>query len=418
MAGVLFRNATLVDASASEAREGFDLLVRGDRIEEISDRPIKTSDETVREIDLAGLTLMPGLIDAHVHVKASELDIAKLMTKPVSYLFAETAQIMKAMLMRGFTTVRDAAGADRGLADAVDHGLLVGPRLRVPGLALSQTGGHSDIRPVTVMSQSDNVQQHNLMQQLGRIADGVDECRRAARDELRKGAHHVKIMAGGGVASPSDPIENTQYSMAEMTAICEEAAAWQTYVMAHTYTPAAISMAVRAGVRTVEHCNLIDRETAELLVERSAYHVPTNITYHALNKHGREFGFPEVSIGKLKAIVDAGLGALELTHKAGAKIGFGTDLLGPCHRYQSDEFRLSAEVLGNLGALKTSLETAAEIMFLDDQIGRLKPGYLADLIVVNGNPLDDIGCLADDGINVELVMKAGEIFKDRLASSP
>ncbi len=413
MSGVLFRNATIVDATVNEAREGFDVLVEGDRIKDVSDKSITVSGEGWRQIDAKGLTLMPGLIDAHVHVKASELDLTKLMTKPVSYLFAETAKIMEGMLLRGFTTVRDAAGADRGLADAVDHGLLAGPRLRVCGLALSQTGGHSDVRPVTVMSQASQVEYHNLSQQLGRIADGVDECRRAARDELRKGAHQVKIMAGGGVASPSDPIENTQYSFEEMVAICEEATAWNTYVMAHTYTPASISMAVRAGVRTVEHCNLIDRETAELVAQKGAYHVPTNITYYALNKHGREFGFPEVSIAKLKNIVDAGLGALELTHKAGGKIGFGTDLLGACHRYQSDEFSLSAEVLGNFGALRTSLETAAEIMKLENTIGRVKPGYAADLILVQGNPLEDIGCLENDGARIPFVMKGGRIWKNR-----
>ena len=242
----------------------------------------------------------------------------------------------------------------------------------------------------------------------------MDECRRAARDELRKGAHHVKIMAGGGVSSPSDPIGNTQYSMDELTAICQETAAWQTYAMAHTYTPAAISMAVRAGVRTVEHCNLIDAETAALVAEKGAYHVPTNITYYALNRHGREFGFPEVSIEKLKAIVDAGLRAVEITRDAGVRIGFGTDLLGPCHRYQANEFSLSAEVLGNHGAIKASLETSAEIMYLENEIGRLEPGYRADLIVVDGNPLRDIGVLENDGEHIPFVMKDGRIFKDRL----
>ncbi len=413
MVGTIFRNAQLLDATQPHVREGFDVLVEAERIKDVSATPIRIRGEGWREIDAKGLTLMPGLIDAHVHVKASELNIARLMSKPVSYLFAETAQIMHAMLMRGFTTVRDAAGADRGLADAVDHGLLIGPRLRVCGLALSQTGGHSDVRPVSVMSQASQVEVHNLSQQLGRIADGVDECRRAARDELRKGAHQVKIMAGGGVASPSDPIENTQYSFEEMVAICEEAAAWQTYTMAHTYTPAAISMAVRAGVRTVEHCNLIDRETAALVAAQGAYHVPTNITYHALNKHGREFGFPDVSIAKLKAIVDAGLNAVELSHKAGVKIGFGTDLLGACHHYQSNEFSLSAEVLGHHGAIKTSLETAAEIMRMDHEIGKIAPGYFADLILVEGNPLTDIGCLENDGVKVPFVMKGGTIFKNR-----
>jgi len=221
-------------------------------------------------------------------------------------------------------------------------------------------------------------------------------------------------MAGGGVSSPSDPIENTQYSMDELIAIYEEAKAWRTYAMAHTYTPEAISMAVRAGVRTLEHCNLIDKETAELMAEKEAYHVPTNITYRALNRHGREFGFPEVSIEKLKTIVDAGLQALELTHNAGVRIGYGTDLLGPCHRYQGDEFALSAEVLGTRGALATSLHTAAEIMHLDREVGRLETGYLADLIVVDGNPLDDIGLLGSDGAHIRLVMKEGKIYKNQL----
>ncbi len=411
MSGFIFRNATLVDANDPSAREGFDVIVEGDRIKETSANSV-TSIPGFHELDLRGATLMPGLIDAHVHVKATDLDLSKLMSKPVSYLYAQTAQIMKGMLMRGFTTVRDAAGADRGLAQAVDEGLLDGPRLRVCGLALSQTGGHSDVRPVTVMSQASQIEQHNLVQQLGRIADGVDECRRAARDELRKGAHHVKIMAGGGVSSPSDPIENTQYSMEEMTAICEEAAAWQTYAMAHTYTPQAISMAVRAGVRTVEHCNLIDAETAALVAEKGAYHVPTNITYWALNKHGKEFGFPDVSIEKLQVIVDAGLKAMELTKQAGVKIGFGTDLLGPCHKYQANEFSLSAEVLGNFGAITSSLKTSAEIMYMENEIGCIAPGYKADLIVVDGKPLDDIGCLENDGKQIPFVMKDGKIFKD------
>jgi len=414
MTGTLFQNATLVDAQADEAREGFHLLVESGRIKEISEKPIKISYDNVQIIDLAGKTLMPGLIDAHVHVKAANLDLSLLTRKPSSYVFAETARIMEAMLMRGFTTVRDAAGADRGLADAVDHGLLKGPRLRVCGLALSQTGGHSDTRPVTTMSEPGDVEAYNRIQHFGRIADGVSECRRAARDVLRKGAHHVKIMAGGGVYSPSDPIENTQYSMDELIAICEEAKAWRTYAMAHTYTPEAISMAVRAGVRTLEHCNLIDRETAALMAEKEAYHVPTNITYHALNKHGREFGFPEVSIEKLKTIVDVGLQALELTHNAGVRIGYGTDLLGPCHRYQGDEFALSAEVLGTRGALATSLHTAAEIMYLDHEIGRLEAGYCADLIVVDGNPLENIHLLGNDGMHIRLVMKEGKIYKNRL----
>ena len=410
MSMTIFTNAMMLDARSTEPREG-SLAVEDGRIKEISDTAL--SAPGARVVDLQGKTLMPGLIDAHVHVKATSLDFKVLEVTPVSYLMGQTHAIMKAMLMRGFTTVRDAAGADRGLADAVDHGLYTGPRLRVCGLALSQTGGHSDLRPVTQMSQAYANEAGNVRQHFGRIADGVDECRRAARDELRKGAHHVKIMAGGGVASPSDPIENTQYSMDELIAINQEARAFQTYTMAHTYTPEAITMSVNAGVRTCEHCNLIDKPTAQLMAEKGAYHVPTNITYFALNKHGAEWGFPQVSIDKLGMIVDKGLGAVEITKAAGVKIGLGTDLLGPCHHYQSNEFGLMAEVLGNQGALHASLEVNPEIMRMTD-VGRLEAGYLADLIAVDGNPLEDITCLHDDGAKIPLVMKEGDIFKDLL----
>ena len=220
-------------------------------------------------------------------------------------------------------------------------------------------------------------------------------------------------MAGGGVSSPSDPIENTQYSMDELEAICAEAAAWHTYAMAHTYTPDAISMAVRAGVRTVEHCNLIDKATAELVAQKGAFHVPTNITYWALNKHGAEFGFPQVSIDKLATIVDAGLSSIEISNAAGVEIGFGTDLLGPCHMYQSNEFGLTAQVLGNQGALATSLEVNPKIMGLSD-IGRIEPGYVADIIVVEGNPMQDIHVLENDGAQIPLVMQGGRIVKNDL----
>ncbi|MEO9877376.1 MAG: amidohydrolase family protein, partial [Anderseniella sp.] len=266
MGSILFRNATLVDGTVDEAREGFDVLVEDDRIKEISDKPL-TVPSGAQEIDVKGKTLMPGLIDAHVHVKATMLNLGRLNDVPVTYLIASAAQIMKAMLMRGFTSVRDAAGADRGMADAVDHNLIVGPRLFVSGLALSQTGGHCDFRAPTEVSTVITCACQVSAQQLGRIADGIDECRRAARDELRKGAHQLKIMAGGGVASPTDPIQNTQYSEGEMRAIVEECEAWHTYATAHAYTPHAIKRVVKCGVRCVEHGNLIDEEAANLMAE-------------------------------------------------------------------------------------------------------------------------------------------------------
>ncbi|MFK7965080.1 MAG: amidohydrolase family protein [Burkholderiaceae bacterium] len=411
---VLFSNATLVDGTVAEPRPGFHLLVEDDRIKEISDKPIQFGQDDLRKIDLAGATLMPGLIDAHVHVKATVMSLGSLNNIPSTYLFAGAANIMEDMLMRGFTTVRDAAGADRGLADAVEHGLMVGPRLFVSGLALSQTGGHADFRSPTESAAVVTCACQVNTQQLGRIADGVDECRRAARDELRKGAHQLKIMAGGGVASPTDPIQNTQYSIEEITAIVDECKAWHTYALAHAYTPAAIQRAVRCGVRSIEHGNLIDAETAALMAEHDVFHVPTGITYIALNKHGRELGMPEVSMGKLQEIIDAGLQAVETTRDAGVSIGHGSDLLGITHEYQADELSLKAEVLGNHGAIKSATLTNARLLQREGELGELVVGAKADLLVVNGDPIKDLGLLQNQGRHMPLIMRDGQIFKDEM----
>jgi imidazolonepropionase-like amidohydrolase len=417
MSAILFSNATLIDGTDTRAREGFHVLVEDDRIKEISDTPITTSQDDLQTFDLKGATLMPGLIDAHVHVKATGVDLGTLDQVPVTYLFAGAGQIMKAMLMRGFTTVRDAAGADRGMARAVEDGLIVGPRLFVSGLALSQTGGHADFRSTTQSSTIISCACSVNSAQFGRIADGIDECRRAARDELRKGADQLKLMAGGGVASPTDPVQNTQYSIGEMTAIVEESAAWHTYTMAHAYTPHAIQRAVSCGVRSIEHGNLLDEETAALMAEKGAFHVPTGITYRAMAKEGKNFGMPEVSQGKLGEVLDAGQRAVEYSRDAGVQIAHGSDLLGELHHYQSDELVIKAEVLGNHGAIKSATLTNATLLNRDGELGVLAVGAKADLLVVNGNPLDDIGVLLNQGKDIPVIALNGSLAKNEWARS-
>ena len=410
MASFLFKNAAILDGQSTELRSDHHVLVEDNRIVEVSDKPIKS--ETSHNIDVKGMTLMPGLIDAHVHVKATIVNVGRLSDIPVSYLTADAGKFMKQMLMRGFTTVRDAGGADRGLANAVTDGLLIGPRLFVSGLSLSQTGGHGDMRPVTSESHPITCACLASTQQLGRIADGVDECRRAARDELRKGAHQIKIMAGGGVASPNDPIQNTQYSVEEINAICEEAEAAQTYVMAHAYVPKAITRAIENGVRTIEHGNLLDEESARVMSKYDAFLVPTNVTYRALYKHGKSFGFPEVSIGKLKDVLDVGLNAIEVAQKNGVKIGHGSDLLGECQIYQSDELSIKAEVVGNYEAIRHATEVNAEILNMSDELGVIKENALADILIVDGNPSKDIGLLTNDAKFIPKIMKDGVFYKN------
>jgi imidazolonepropionase-like amidohydrolase len=233
MAAIIFANCAVLDGTRRERREDHHVLVEGGQIREVSDRPISSA--TAETVGLKGRTLMPGLIDAHVHVIAVDQVLARLSERPVSLVTLQAARVLEGMLQRGFTTIRDAGGADGGLAEAVEEGLVRGPRIFPSGQALSQTGGHGDLRPRT---RSVSVVACACCEGgagLARIADGVSECRRAARDELRKGATQIKIMASGGVASPYDPVWNLQFSEEEVRAIVEEARAWHTYVMAHLY---------------------------------------------------------------------------------------------------------------------------------------------------------------------------------------
>lgn len=411
MSGILLENCALLDSTITELREGYHIYIEGEQIKEVSDRPISPP-EGVRKINLKGRTLMPGLTDAHVHVTAVDANLAALVDLPPTLLTAKAAQVMEAMLMRGFTTVRDAGGADWGLAEAVRLGYLKGPRLLHSGHALSQTGGHGDLR-----SRNNNMDGCACAYQpgvLSRVADGIDEVRKATRDELRKGATQIKIMASGGIASPTDHIANTQYSQEEMRAIVEETDAARTYVMAHAYTSRAIRRAVENGVRSIEHGNLIDRPTAEFLVERNAFIVPTMSTYDVLFRLGDEMGFPADSLAKLNDVRQSAVNALEICKAAGVKIAHGSDLLGGMHEYQSLEFSLKGQVLTPHEVITSATATNAELFNLEGKIGVIAPGAYADLLVVDGNPLENLHLLQEQGQHLLLIMKEGQIYKNLL----
>ena len=308
---------------------------------EVSDRPIRVNDALA--LDAAGRTLMPGLIDAHAHPTITTMNIQETMRKPVTLVMHEARVILEGMLSRGFTTIRDAAGGDYGLAAAVDRGLIRGPRIFYCGRALSQTGGHGDQR---LLEDDPRLCACSIeSDRMSHVADGVDGVRKAAREELRKGAHAIKVMASGGVASPTDPVHNTQYSREEIRAIVQEAASWHTYVLAHAYTSEAVARAVEEGVRTIEHGNLVDRPTAELMARMGAYAVPTLVTYEMMERFGRDYGFPEVSMAKIGDVRDDGLRSLEIFKEAGVPMGLGTDLLGELHHHQSQEFLIRSQVL-------------------------------------------------------------------------
>ena len=396
---LLLRNALLLDPATGAYTEG-DLRCEDGRI---LDHGGPAGADT-RVIDVRGAVVVPGLIDAHVHVTAATADLAALTTMAPSYVAAHSARIMAGMLGRGFTTVRDTSGADFGLADAQAEGLVRGPRLLFCGKGLSQTGGHGDVRARGVTVHDD----HACCAGLGRIADGVDEVRRATRDELRKGAHHIKVMAGGGVSSPTDRIDSTQYSLDELRAVVEEAEAVNRYVAAHAYTARAVNRALEAGVRSIEHGNLLDDSSVALLVERAAFLVPTLVTYWALKEEGRSFGLPEASWRKVDAVLDAGLAGLERASRGGVRIAHGSDLLGGMHRHQSQEFRLRAEVQSTLDVVRGATTVAAELVGLTGEIGTLAVGAHADVLVLDGDPLTDIGVLTEPE-HLRYVIQGGEV---------
>ena len=411
MSAILFRGARLVDGLADTAREGVDVLVVDDRIEAVSDTPLPQPDRPdVRVIELAGLTLMPGLIDAHVHASAAEVVENPGRPMPAS-LRAQHARIeLEAMLRRGFTTARDAGGCDAGIRMAIEQGLIDGPRLLVSGKALSQTGGHGDDRAETDGDPVPGAYPGDF----ARIADGVDEVRLAARHELRRGADQIKICASGGVMSVSDPIDMLQYTELEIAAIVEEAASRGTYVLAHAYGGPAIARAVRCGVRSIEHANLVDAAAADEVAARDAYVVPTLVTYEALARDGVAAGIDPGRMAKVDRIREAGLASFGILRRAGVRVGFGTDLLGTHRPFQPDEFRIRAEAETAADIVRTATSVNADLVRRPD-LGRVVEGATADLIVVDGDPLADIRVLARPAETLRLVVTEGRIRVDRLA---
>ena len=405
---VLFRNANVIDTVAGKLVPDRSLLVQDGKIIELDGPGLKLPSGT-HELDLKGLTLMPGLVDAHLHLTAVTSDLAALTRWSPSYVTARASKALYGTLMRGFTTVRDGGGADYGLAQAVAEGYFQGPRVLFCGHAFSQTGGHSDMR-----SPGDHSHTEGCFcgAGCGMICDGVDEVRRACRHEIRKGATQIKIMVSGGVASPTDRITSTQYSAEEITAAVEEAESASLYVMAHAYTARSIQRALQCGVRSIEHGNLLDDSSIDLFLEHDAFLVPTLVTYYALAKDKSLPGWLHAKLGE---VFDAGIHALELAHRRGVNIAFGSDLLGAMQEQELTEFALRGEVQPPADVLRAATVNAAKLLRMEGLIGVAAPGAFADLIAVDGNPLDDLGVLQDPQHRLKLIMKDGAIYKNQIS---
>lgn len=388
-------NAAVFDGEAAELVEGPVHVERG-RIVDIGG-----TFQADRVIDARGRTVLPGLIDAHFHAYGISLDMLGIEGRPLSYVALAGARRLAAALRRGFTTVRDVAGGDAGLARAITEGLIPSPRYLYTGAALSQTGGHGDPRGVDM--DVCGCHAHGA-----EVVDGVDAVRVAVRDRFRRGAHAIKMMTSGGVMSLADPIRVPQYSAEEIRAATDEAGRRGSYVAAHAYSPEAIRHSVRNGVRSIEHGNLMDTETAALMAEHGTFLVPTLATYDAIARRGKEVGLAPVSAEKNLEVRDAGAKAVTLARAAGVRVGFGTDLMGALEDEQLHGVRLQVEVDGPAVALRSLTSVNADLIGRPD-LGRVQVGSVADLIIVDGDPLTNPATLWG---NHRTVIQAGVPVSD------
>jgi len=412
MTQVVFENARIFDGHSADCAEGMSVLVEDGTIREVSDRPLKA--EGAQRIDVAGKTLMPGLIDCHIHAYFSDLNAKVVDGRDAPYRTAHAVKKLGHALDCGFTTVRDIGGGDFPLASAVADGLIRGPRFFYAGKVLSMTGGHVDYRTPNEQHHTHGYCSCGSMNWGGVVVDGVDECIKAAREELRRGAHCIKITASGGVMSPSDPMWMNQFREDEIRAIVNEAVERRTYVSAHCHPVSSIRRSVEFGVRCIEHATLIDAETARWVAERGVYVVPTMSVIFVTMEVGAKLGMAADSMVKLKVAADAAIQGLQYMRDAGVKLGYGTDLLGSTYDQQCREFEFRSAVFSPLEMLRQATSIGAEILMQEGKLGCVNPGAHADLIVVDGDPLKDIGLLAADGRKLDLIMRAGEIVKNRL----
>lgn len=397
-------NARVLDVEAGTISEPTTISLNGATISQIG----KAGADQGETLDADGRIVCPGLIDAHVHVLASTANLGNLGYESPYYLAHKAAHLMGDMLSRGFTSVRDAGGADFGLAASANENLFPAPRLFFGGKALSQTGGHADMRgPGTHV-----VDEHLCCPNIGIVCDGADAVRKAARENIRTGADHVKIMLSGGVASPTDRVDSTQFSDDEISAAVEEAHAANRYVLGHAYTARSVNRGLKLGVRSIEHGNLIDEESVELLLKNDAFLVPTLVTYERLKRDGAEFGLPKASQDKVDDVLYAGLDALKLASENHVNIVYGSDLLGGMQPHQSLEFSIRSQVQSPQEVLRSATTTAAKLLRREGQLGVVSPGGLADLLVLDSNPLEDVTSLSDPRASIRSIIKDGMLLQE------
>lgn len=408
-----FINARIFDGESARLLEGLNVFLAGDRILEVSDRPPNPDDGDV--IDCAGRTLMPGLIDAHVHAYALSVRLRDVDLAPPSLRSAWAGRMLGNMLARGFTTVRDTGGADYGLYLALERGYIRGPRLFYCGPAISPTGGHGDFRDP---HHHDPAHDHILACGCGMsgglcaVVDGVDAVTRLVRENLFRGSNFIKFMGSGGVSSKGDKLDSMQFSDEEVRAIVGEVERHGAYCTAHIHPDAALKRAIRLGVHCIEHGTLIEPDTARMAADGDTAIVPTMAIIASLAARGRELGYPEESLAKLAVIKDQAVARMQHMKDAGVRIGLGTDLLGDLEDDQLTEFHIRGAVFSNHEILVQATSGNAEIIGAKRELGVIRAGARADLLVVEGDPLQDISAIATPGRPPAMIVARGKMLSD------
>ena len=438
-ADIIIRNVRVFDGRSAELRSGAEIVIRGGLIVAIRESAAAPAGanpaaaEPARIIDAGGRIAMPGLIDAHVHPTIA-VGLSALRDNDPNYVAARSGVEARQILMRGFTTIRDMGGPAFGLKQAIDEGLLEGPRIFPSGAIVSQTSGHGDFRQRTSPSRRFGDAPDPLERLgYGLVADGPDEVAAAVREQLRLGATQIKLAAGGGISSAFDPIDSVQYFDSELRAAVQAAADWGTYVAVHAYTPMAIRRSVEAGVRSIEHAHLIDDATMKLIAERGVFKTPQAWVFSGAfapssgAPPGAVPGPPptptQLAQRAKSQLVSSGLDRMmQLAKKHGVRVAFGTDVFGGSRIFamESREFGARLKWFSSLEILRQATSINGELLALSGprngygRLGVLEAGALADLLIIDGNPLEDIRVLEDPEKNLRLIMKDGSVFKSSL----
>ena len=409
----LFVDAHLVLDGFADLQRGFSVLVEDGRIAAISRTAIEAGD--ARVIDVGGRTLMPGLIDAHAHITGLSLT-PKNIANPAADIAIASADYLHNCLMDGYTTIREAGGADHATARLLADGRIIGPRLYYSGRALTQTGGGADFR--TPDEETDPCGHAGPFSVMSVIADGVDAVRKAAREELRKGASQIKLFASGGVVFPAEGhATRYEFSREELKAAVEEAVARDTYVMAHVYTDEGVRRCLEAGVRSIEHANFVNEETVAMMAAHGAFYVPTFISLVQRVESADHEHLPPAIVANLERTVARGRQVYGWARQHKVPIAFGTALWGPeAQKSQLREFEMRRDLDRPADILRSATAVNAELLMEKGRLGVIAEGAHADLLVVDGDPLAELDVLLAPQKNLKLIMKAGTLYKNELSA--